>query len=178
MVRLRQFAPGVSSNRPWGRWTVTQRAEKGAPLDASPEKTYYVPFPRLSHLQMPDLPRPRMPQLPHLRVRALSVIVRRRLWGRHTGHTSAQTRVYSIPEKLYYVPLPQLARWPVRGLSTTVRRGFRARHTLRRVAAALASRRPDARAVGRWWASHKPEALAWMLAVTSAVVVGMLVARL
>jgi hypothetical protein len=146
-------------------------------MDASPEKAYYLPLPHLPQLQVPDLPRLRVPRLPRLRARDLSSIVRRSLWRPQPAHTKTETRVDPIPEKFYYVPLPLLVRPHVRELAATIGRGRRERHGSRRGAEAWASHTPDARVVKRWWASHTPEAVAWMLAITSAVLVGMLVAR-
>jgi hypothetical protein len=84
----------------------------------------------------------------------------------------------AMPEKVYYVPLPRprllrrlglppLPRlhMPDLALSATIDNGWRRWCRGRSVAAA-------------WWASHTPDAVWWTLATASAVVVGVVVARI
>jgi hypothetical protein len=86
----------------------------------------------------------------------------------------------AIPEKFYYVPLPQLPRlhMPDLPFSAALGSGLRGRHSVRRVAETWASHTPDARAIERWWVSHTLDAVVWTLAMSLAVVVGIVVARL
>ena len=71
----------------------------------------------------------------------------------------------AAPERFYYVALPRLAglRWPERHLSARSGPGRRGRHR-----AAL---------LQMWWAAHSLEAAIWMLAITVAVGVGVVVAK-
>jgi hypothetical protein len=70
----------------------------------------------------------------------------------------------AAPERFYYVALPRLAglRWPER-LSARSGPGRRSRHR-----AAL---------LQTWWAAHSVDAAVWMLAITLAVGVGVVVAK-
>jgi hypothetical protein len=138
------------------------------------------------HLHVPDLRRPRMPDLPRLRMPDLwrrrmrnasfSAAMRRSLWGRPSGRSATEARLVAIPEKFYYVPLPGLSfllRVP-RSFSAAIGRGLG--HSGRRVV--WASLRADARLVQTWWASHAADAVIGTVAIASAVVVGVVVARL
>jgi hypothetical protein len=159
-------------------------------MDTTPEKLHYVPLPDLPHLHLRDLPRLRMPDLPRLRTPrlprlrmpnlSLSAAIRASLRGRQSGRRVVATRMDPIPEKFYYVPLPQLPRLHVPDLpfSAAIGRGRRGWHSGRRVVGSWGSHTPDARVVEKWWASHAPEAVLWMLAFSLAAVVGVVVARL
>ena len=87
----------------------------------------------------------------------------------------------AIPEKFYYVPLPQLTRRHVSDLplSATIGRGLRERHrSSRRLVETWRSHTRDARVIERWWVSHTLETVVWMLGMSLAVLVGIVVARL
>ena len=92
-----------------------------------------------------------------------------------------ETRLEAIPERFYYVPLPQLPRlhMPDLPFSPTMARGLRGRHkSSRRLVETWRSHRPDPRVIERWWVSHTLEAVVWMLGMSLAVLVGIVVARL
>jgi len=71
----------------------------------------------------------------------------------------------AAPERFYYVALPRLPglRWPARHLSARSGPGRRSRHR-----AAL---------LQTWWAAHSVDAVVWMLAITLAVGVGVVLAK-
>ena len=152
-------------------------------MDAIPEKFHYLPLPQLPRLDVRDLPRLRMPNLPRLRLPNLPLAAAMwdRVGGRHSGHRVAEIRLDAIPEKFYYVPLPQLPRLHVSDLplSATIGRGLRGRHrSSRRLVETWRSHTPDARVIERWWVSHTLETVVWMLGMSLAVLVGIVVARL
>jgi len=144
-------------------------------MDAIPEKFHYLPLPQLPRLDVPDLPRLRMPNL------SLAAAMWHGVRGRHSGRRVAETRLDAIPERFYYVPLPQLPRLhaPDFPLSATIGRGLRGRHSSsRRLVETWRSHTPDARVIERWWVSHTLETVVWMLGMSLAVLVGIVVARL
>jgi len=140
-------------------------------MDAIPEKFHNIPLPQLPRLHMPDLSRLRMTNL------SLAAATWHGLRGRQGGRRVAKTRLDAIPEKFYYVPLPRLPRLlPDLPLSATMGRG---RHSSRRwLVETWRSHAPDARAIERWLLSQKLEAVVWMLGMSLAVLVGIVVARL
>jgi len=144
-------------------------------MDAIPEKFHNIPLPQLPRLHMPDLSRLRMTNL------SLAAATWHGLRGRQGGRRVAKTRLDAIPEKFYYVPLPQLTRRHVSDLplSATIGRGLRGRHrSSRRLVETWWSHTRDARVIERWWVSHTLETVVWMLGMSLAVLVGIVVARL
>lgn len=142
-------------------------------MDAIPQRFHHVPLPRLPRLHMPDLPRLRISNL------SLSDGMRRGFGGR-SGHRVVETRMDATPEKLYYVALPQLPRlhMPHLPFSAAMGRGLRSWDSARRVVETWASRAPGPRVMKRWWVSHTLDLVVWTLAMSLAVVVGIVVARL
>jgi hypothetical protein len=101
----------------------------------------------------------------------------RSLWGRQSGRRATEARLDPTPEKFYYVPLPGLSLLRVpSSFSAAIGRGLW--HSGRRVVRVWASHTPDARLVQTWWASHTLDAAIWTVAISLAVVVGFVVARL
>jgi hypothetical protein len=138
------------------------------------------------HLHVPDLRRPRMPDRTRLRMPDLwrrrtrnasfSAAMRRSLWGRVVA--APQRRVWTRSQRSSTTSPCQdsfLLRVP-RSFSAAIGRGLG--HSGRRVVRAWASHRPDARLVQTWWASHAADAVIGTVAIASAVVVGVVVARL